>query len=218
MLLHRTAPRNIRARVLSGVVLLLTLLGGASIRAQDRATGGLKGKVHVAGGASASGIEVTARQGTREVAHAATNGKGDFELRGLAPGIYGLTFRKPGLSIGRLEEIEVRAGKTRTVDRLYLPVDEGSIAFLRGSVFDPNGHSVGGARVELSLVRPDGTLKKLESRVTTETGAFAFRMTPEPARYRLSFTAHGLEPTTKDVDVDSAAIFRVAVTLNPAAK
>lgn len=217
MHLHGIFPTRFFSRAFAGV-LVLSLLGIVSVAAQDRTTGNLRGKVHVASGAKASGVSVTARQGEREVAQATTDGKGDFELRGLAPGVYGLTFRKPGLSIGRLEEVEVRAGKTRTVERLFLPVDEGSIAFVRGSVFDASGHSFSGARVELSLVRPDGTLKKIESRVTTETGAFAFRLTPEPARYRVSVQADGMEPATKDVDVDSAAIFRVALTLNPAAK
>ena len=58
-----------------------------------------------------------------------------------------------------------------------------------------------------------GSLKKLDSRVTNGLGQFAFRMTPEPARYRVTAKADGMEPATAEVSVDSAAIFRVGLTL-----
>ena len=39
-----------------------------------------------------------------------------------------------------MEDIEVKAGKTRSLgDRLILTIDEGSIAFLSGSVFNADG-------------------------------------------------------------------------------
>ena len=104
-----------------------------------------------------------------------------------------MTLRKPGLQVGRLEEVEVRAGKVKSLKDLYLPVDEGSIAFLRGSVYYPDGRSVPGARVELSHVAADGTLKRLDNRVTTEYGAFTFRLPPEPARYRVTVKAERME-------------------------
>lgn len=199
-------------------LLLLMTICAAPVAAQVARPGGLKGRVHVAGGASPEGISVAARQGERTVAETTTDGKGDFELRNLAPGVYALTFRKPGLSVGRREDVEVRAGKVRTLERLYLPIDEGAIAFVRGSVFDQHGRSFQGARVELALVRADGTIRKMDSHVTNETGSFSFRLTPEPARYRLTATADGMAPATQEVEVDSAAVFRVALTLNPAAK
>lgn len=192
--------------------------GLLNVSAQQRTTtGGIKGRVKVAQG-SAAGVVVGVRLDDREVARATTDAKGAFEVRGLAPGTYALTLRKPGLQLGRMSEVEVRAGKVKSLKDLYLPIDEGSIAFLRGSVFYPDGRSVAGARVEVARVEADGTLRRIDSRVTTEYGSFSFRLPPETARYRVTVKADRMETATSDVEIDSAAIFRVALTLNPAAK
>src|SRR5436853_6805081 len=117
--------------------------------AQDKSTGAIKGKVRVEKG-SPGGVAVIVRQADREVTRTTTDKKGDFIVSHVAAGIYGLTFRKPGLSVGSIENVEVRAGKTRSLgDRLVLSIDEGSIAFIRGSVFNDAGRSVPGVRVEL---------------------------------------------------------------------
>jgi hypothetical protein len=214
MLQHRTFIRGSAAFVL--LLAFGVLLPAA---AQKSTTGGIKGRVRVDSSASPSGINVAARQGEREIAHATTNGKGEFELRGLKPGSYGLTFHKPGLSIGRMENVEVRAGKVRSLDgHLFLSIDEGSLAFLSGFVVTEAGTSFAGARVELALLLPDGSAKKIDSRVTTETGSFRFRLSPERARYRVTARADRMETVTKDVEIDSAEVFRVALTLVPAAK
>jgi Carboxypeptidase regulatory-like domain len=194
-------------------LLLLALVLPAA--AQQPTTGGLRGRVKVGAG-NPSDIVVTVRQGDREVKTGRTNAKGEFEVGGLAPGHYGLTFRKRGLQVGRMENVEVRAGKSVSLkDKLFLPVDEGAIAFIRGSVFDAAGRGFAGARVELELVGDDGSFKKLDSRVTNGLGQFGFRMTPETARYRLTAKADGMRTATEEVTVDSAAIFRVALSLTP---
>ena len=204
---------------LSALALAAFAFGLPDVSAQQSAqtTGGVKGRVKVAEG-SAAGVAVRILLEDQEVARATTDGKGSFEVRGLAPGTYSLTLRKPGLQVGRMNEVEVRAGKTKSLKDLYLPVDEGSIAFLRGSVFYPDGRSVPGARVEVARVAADGTVKRLDDRVTSEYGTFVFRLPAEPARYRVTIKAKGMEAATSDVEIDSAAIFRVALTLTPAAK
>jgi len=182
-------------------------------------TGSIVGRVKVAPGATPGGVAVTVRRGDEEVARRETNSKGEFEFQGLAPGTYGLTLRKAGLEVGKMEDVQVRAGKTVSLkDKLYLPVDDGAIAHIRGSVFDANGRSVNAAKVELARVEPDGSLKKLDSRVSNATGSFAFRLTPERARYRLTAKADGAAPATRDLDIDGAAIYRVALSLHPAKK
>jgi hypothetical protein len=183
-------------------------------------TGGVRGRVKVAPGASASGVEVTVHQGEEEVARATTDAKGDFEVRNLRPGTYRLTFRKAGLQVGRLIDVEVVAGRTATYksEKLYLGIDEGTIAHLRGSVFTAAGLSVQGARVEVGRVLADGSVKKLDSRVTNSTGSFAFRLSPESAHYRVTVKAGDAEPVTQDVHIDGAQIYRVALSLKPAAK
>lgn len=180
---------------------------------KDKTLGSIKGKVRVETGTPA-GVTVVVRRGETEVTRVATDKDGDFIVSRLTPGKYGLTFRKPGLSIGSMEEIEVKAGKTRSLgDRLILTIDEGSIAFVSGSVFSADGRSVPNAKVELSRILEDGTTKKIDGRITTETGSFKFRLSPDAGKYRVSVKTDGAEPVTKDVDVDGAAVYRVALSL-----
>ena len=199
------------------IAVLLGLLTVSVAYSQDKTTGGIKGKVRVEVG-SASGVTVAIRQGEREVTHVTTDKGGDFMVNRLPPGIYGVTFRKPGLSIGTIENVEVKAGKTRSLgDRLVLTIDEGSIAFIRGSVFNADDRSVPNAKVELLKVEADGSTKKIDSRLTTETGSFVFRLSPEVAKYRVTHKSDGTE-ISKDVDIDGAAVYRVALSKAPPAK
>ncbi len=193
----------------------LLFLLSVTCLAQDNTTGAIKGKVRVEKG-SPAGVAVILRQGEREVTRTTTDKKGDFVIARVAPGVYGVTLRKPGLSVGSIEPVEVKAGKTRTLgDHLILSVDEGSIAFIRGSVFTEAGRSVPGVRVELARIVAENSMQKIDFRITGETGEFVFRLPPEAARYRLTLKGDGLEPASKDVAVDSAAVYRVALTVKP---
>lgn len=195
-------------------VLTLILLANAVAHGQDtKSTGTIKGKVNVEVGTPAD-ISVIVREGEREVRRVSTDKNGDFLVR-LAPGRYGLTFRKTGLSVGTIEDIEVKPGKTRSLKNLVLTIDEGSIAFIRGSVFSSDGRSVPNAKVELAKVLEDGTAKKIDGRLTTETGTFVFRLAPDLAKYRVSIKPEGGDPITKDVEIDGAAVYRVALSFPP---
>jgi hypothetical protein len=195
--------------------LILSLVVAGSAVAQDR-TGGIKGKVRVETGAP-SGVSVVVRQGEREVARGVTDKNGEFAILRLAPGRYGVTFRKPGLSVGTIEDIEVKAGKPRSLgDRLVLSIDEGSIAFIRGSVFNQDDRSVPNVRIELLKIESDGTARKIDGRITNEIGSFVFRLTPDAARYRITAKPSSGDPVSKDVEVDGAAVYRVALSLKPA--
>jgi hypothetical protein len=166
--------------------------------------------------ARAGDVAVILRQGEREVAKATTSNSGDFTVVGLAPGVYGLTFRKAGLSVATIETINVKAGKpTSLSDKLYLTIDEGSIAFIKGSVFSDIGRSFPGVRVELARVLDDGSLKKIDGRVTNDLGQFSFRLAPDPAKYRLTAKADHMMAASKDVEIDAAMVYRVALSLLP---
>ena len=196
-------------------MLAIILLATSISFGQDKSLGSIKGKVRVETGTPA-GVAVVVRRGETEVTRVTTDKNGNFVVSRLTPGKYGLTFRKPGLSIGSMEDIEVKAGKTRSLgDRLILTIDEGSIAFLSGSVFNAIGRSVPNAKVELAKILEDGTTKKIDGRVTTETGSFKFRLSPEPGKYRVSVKADGAEAVSKDVEIDGAAVYRVALSLPP---
>ena len=199
-------------------LVLMFLLGLLAVSgfAQDRSTGGIKGKVKVETG-TPGGVSVIVRQGEREVARGVTDKNGEFLVSRLAPGRYGVTLRKAGLSVGSLEDVEVKAGKTRSLgDRLVLSIDEGSIAFIRGSVFNQNDRSVPNVRIELARIEGDGTTRKIDGRVTNEIGSFVFRLSPEVARYRVTAKPNGGDPVSKDIEIDGAAIYRVALSIKPA--
>jgi hypothetical protein len=197
------------------LLLVMTLLAAGVVAGQDKSLGSIKGKVRVETGTPA-GVTVSVRRGETEVTRVTTNKNGDFVVSKLQPGKYGLTFRKPGLSIGSVEDIEVKAGKTRSLgDRLILTIDEGSIAFIGGAVFSADGRSVPNAKVELFKILEDGSTKKIDGRITTETGSFKFRLSPDFGKYRLSVKPGDGEPVTKDVEVDGAAVYRVALSLPP---
>jgi len=195
------------------VLAIVFIVAGISV-GQDKSLGAIKGKVRVETGTPA-GVTVLVRRGDKEVTRSTTDKNGEFLVSRLTPGVYGLTFRKTGLSIGTIEDVEVKAGKTRSLgDRLILTIDEGSIAFLSGSVFTADGRSVPNAKIELLRILEDGTTKKIDGRITTETGSFKFRLGPEPAKYRVVVKTTG-EPVTKDVEIDGAAVYRVALSLPP---
>lgn len=205
---------NLKRKLLATFVLLLLAVVSA---AQDRSTGAIKGKVKVEVG-NPAGVAVIVRQGDREVKRAETDKNGQFETR-VPPGVYGLTFRKAGLSVGTIENVEVKAGKTRSLgDRLVLTIDEGSIAFIRGSVFSHEGRSVPRARVELARINDDGSTRKIDGRLTNETGSFVFRLTPETGKYRLTAKLDGVEPVSKDIEIDGPAVYRLALSLPPIPK
>lgn len=196
------------------LIVLLTALLVPVAYGQDRSSGGIKGKVSVETGTPA-GVTVIVRQGDREVTRGLTDKKGEFLISRLAPGRYGITLRKAGLSVGSIEDIEVKAGKTRSLgDRLRLSIDEGSIAFIRGSVFDQNDRSTPNVRIELSKIEADGTVRKIDGRVTNEIGAFVFRLTPDLAKYRVTAKPNGGEPVSKDIEIDGAAVYRIALSVN----
>ncbi len=199
-------------------VFLVAILLAGNLFAQDKRTGGVKGRVRVETGTPA-GVSVVVRLGDLEVARGLTTRSGEFELTGLKPGRYGVTLRKAGLSVGTIENIEIKAGKPRSLgDRLILTVDEGSIAFIRGSVFNEAGRSVPNVRIELAKVEADGTAKKIDGRVTNEIGSFVFRLAPEVGKYRITAKPSGGEQVSKDVDIDGAAVYRIALSVKPAAK
>ena len=200
------------------ILAIVFAVAGMGYAQSKSGLGGIKGKVRVEDGRP-NGVTVVLRKGEREINHVTTDKNGEFIMDNLPPGIYGLTFRKPGLSIGTIENIEVKAGKTRTLgDRLVLTIDEGSIAFIRGSVFNGGGRSVPNAEVELAKIDNDGSAKKIDGRLTTETGSFVFRLSPEPAKYRLTLKSKTSQPVSKDVEIDGAAVYRVALSSKPVSK
>jgi hypothetical protein len=202
-----------KAKTIVALLAIVLLTAGAAI-AQDRSTGAIKGKVRVKGHGPTAGIAISVRRNEREVAHAVSDDKGEFLITGLAPGIYNLTLRKTGLSLGTLDNIEVKAGKTKSLsDRLILTANEAADARLWSSVFNEGGFSMRGVRLELARLNADGTPKKIDGRLTNESGQAVFRLSPDKATYRITVKLEGMADQTKDVEIDGAMVYRVAFTI-----
>jgi hypothetical protein len=195
-------------------VLLALLLAFASVMAFGQSTGGLKGKVRSVRGAGIEGATVTARQKGEDVKTVKTDSKGEFVLDGLESGLYNLAFTKDGFSAGVLYNVEVKKNKINTLpDRLILTTDQGTQVIVKGSVFNQNGVSLYGAKVEIERIAEGGSGKKVGSGYTSESGEFTFRFSEGTAKFRVTATAKGVS-ASKEVSVDNAAIYRLAITLN----
>lgn len=202
-----------KLKTIATFLAVVILTAGAAF-AQDNSTGGIKGKIRVKGEGPTANVAVTVRQNEREVAQTVTDSKGEFQVKGLAPGFYGLTFHKEGLSAGAFDYIQVKAGKTKQLpDRLILTTNVASVARLWSSVFDENGLSLPGVRIELARLDGSGTPKKIDGRLTNETGQAVFRLSPDKAMYRLTVKREGVEAQSKDVEIDGAMSYRVAFTI-----
>jgi hypothetical protein len=198
-------------------LLFLIALFSFSSFAQNKNTGGIRGEVRMPNGNSISGVLVQAQQDEKEIATAKTDRKGEFQLVGLKPGIYDFIFTKDGLSQGTLTRIEIKAGEISKLTRLVMAVDQGRLAIVRGSVFDANGHSIYGAKVEIFKIS-GGAEKKLSQIFSSQSGEFTFRLQPEEARYRVAVTIDGAERGSKELEINGAQIYQVAVSLKPKTK
>ncbi|MBC7795693.1 MAG: carboxypeptidase regulatory-like domain-containing protein [Pyrinomonadaceae bacterium] len=195
-------------------LLLLSLIISTFAFAQDKTSGGVKGKVRDTKGKTVSGVLVQAKQGDKEIASARTDGKGDFTIVGLKPETYNLVFTKSGLSEGTLSKVEVKPKTVVTLKRLVMSVDQGTLAIVRGSVFDQYDKSVYGAKVEISKVNGNES-EKIAATTTGESGEFTFRLPPNAANYRVSVTIKGAQSATKTLEINGAQIYNIAVSLKP---
>jgi hypothetical protein len=109
--------------------------------------------------------------------------------------------------------IEVKKKKTSDLgDRLVLTVDQGTLILVKGSVFDQNGRSIYGAKVEIEKISGDGSKRKIGSGSTSESGEFTFRQPDQAAKFRVTASIKGAS-ASKEVTVDSAGVYRLAITL-----
>lgn len=200
--------------ILRSAAILLLAVVAIDASAQEI---GVKGKVRSTGGKGIPNVSVTVRQGGKNLKTVRSDARGDFRILGLRPGVYSIEFEARGYAAGLLADVEVKKGIRDLGDRLILTVDRGTLVFVRGSVFTKEGVSLPGARVELALVNADGTTRKLASDVTTVTGEFSFRRPEGPAKLRVTAKYKGVSGS-KDVEVDTAAIYRTAITLDIPAK
>jgi uncharacterized GH25 family protein len=180
----------------------------------SQTTGGLKGKVRGSEGEVLRGATVTARRDGADIKSVKTDRKGEFALEGLKPGKYNFVFEMSGYTPGIRYDVPIDAGIPLNLgDKLILSKDDSNIVFLRGSVFDKNGKSLQGARVEVHKIAPDGKRRLVSSSYSNYSGEFAFRQTDSDAIYEITASLSG-KSATKELRVDSAGIHRVSITLD----
>jgi hypothetical protein len=193
--------------------ILLFALSGVFAFAQE--TGGVKGKVRTANDGGIASVKIIARQKGEDVKSATSDASGKFVLENLSPGVYNFVFIKKGFADSLLSNVEVEKGQPRDLgDRLVLGIDQGTLVIIKGSVFDQNGRSVYGAKLLIEKISGDGGKpRKLGSGTTSQSGEFTFRQSEGTAKFRITATAKGAS-ASKELTVDGAAIYRLAITLN----
>ena len=191
--------------------LCLVLIFAATSFAQT--TGGVKGKVRNSRGDAISGATITARRDSNDLKTVTANGKGEFVLDGLEAGVYSFVIDAKGYAAAIRYNFEVQKGKIRSLgDNLMLFVDRGTLVIIQGSVFYKDGTSVAGAAVRIDRVEADGSVKNITTVYTNISGDFTIRRPEGKAKYR--FTAKYKDSTaSRELEVESAAIYRTAVSL-----
>jgi len=196
---------------ISILFILISAFSGVAAFAQD--TGGIKGKVRTTRGDGISGVAITARQNGEDIKSVTSDGSGKFVLDNLKTGIYNVVFTKDGFSSGLKYDVEVRKKKVSDLgDRLVLTVDQGTQVIIKGSVFNQDGRSLSGVEVKVERLSADGSVRKVGNIFTSGSGEFTFRQPEGAAKFRLTASAKGAS-ASKEIEVDSAAIYRLAITL-----
>jgi hypothetical protein len=191
---------------------LLTFLSFAAFAQGE--SGGAKGKVRSAKGDGISGASVTARLDGKDVKTVKTDTKGNFEMTGLQPGVYNFVIEKSGYGAGVKYNVEIKKkGTVNLGDNLVLMVDQGTLVLINGSVYNQNGRSITGAKIEIERISSDGSTKKVGSGYTNVSGEFTFRQPEGTAKIRVTASLKGVS-NSKEIQVDSAGIYRLAITLN----
>lgn len=182
--------------------------------AHAQTTGGVKGKVRNMRGESVAGATIIARQNSKDIASAKSGNKGEFLLDGLETGLYNIVFEAKGYSSGIKHNVEVRKNKNVDLgERLFLQTDQGTQVIVRGSVFYKDGTSVQAAKVEIEKLSSDGTTRKIGTVYTNISGEFTFKQPEGAAKFRIT-AKHKGSTAGKDIEVDSAAIYRLAISLD----
>jgi hypothetical protein len=189
----------------------MLMLAAISAFAQS---GGVKGKVRSNKGTGIPNATVTAKQSGKDVKTVRADAKGTFQLAGLESGVYSLVFDADGFQSGLLQGVEVKNGNVRDLgEGLILRPDQGNQVIINGSIFYKEGTSLGGAKIEIARLNADGSYKKVSMLYTNISGEFTFRQPQAAAKFRITAKFKGAE-AVKEIDVDTAAIYRFALTLD----
>jgi hypothetical protein len=189
------------------------LLMASCLVSFGQTTGGVKGKVKNMNGEGIANASITARRDGKDIKTARAGRGGEFLLDGLDSGVYNFVVDAKGYGTGVKSNVEIKAGKIRDLGgNLILMIDRGSQVIIRGSVFYKDGTSVPGCEVEVATLDSTGQAKKITTLMTDLSGQFSYRRPDASSTYRFTAKFRGVTGV-KDLAVDTAAIYTVAVTL-----
>lgn len=194
-------------------VLLLVWIVAPAYAAQS-STGSVRGRVKEHNGKWLAGVAVRAVSAKDESSafETTTDGKGDFELRGLASGDYTLTFARQGYRTFTSRKLSVEAGETVKLSRaIELAPEREPYAVIRGAIFTDEGFSLPNARVMIERVG-EGKRFRRET-MSHEGGEFAFRLPADKGLYRITASARGFQTASREIEVDSDDVRQVALSL-----
>lgn len=200
---------------------LIFVFSAIFVFAQD--VGGVKGKVRAMNGRAISDATITARQDGKDIKSVKSSDSGNFEISGLAPGVYNFVFEKTGFGTGIKYNVEIVRKKTRDLgDNLRLSVDAGTQVIIRGVVYDANGRSIPGATIEIEKKQLDGSYRKISQTTSSDgfddapnaltRGEFGFRFPSGAANFRVTASFKGVS-ASQEVGITNAAVYRLALTL-----
>lgn len=199
-------------KFLKETLLIAAVLFVSCIFSNAQETGGAKGKIKTADEKGIAGVQVSVEQDGKPVKKSSTDKSGAFTVSGLKSGKYTFIFSKTGFATGTLNNVEVRGKDVRDLGNRLLEVDEGMLVLIKGSVFNQDGRSVYGAKVEIERISGSGS-NKLRPVYSGENGDFTFRFPEGTAKFLIKASLKG-KTASKEIEVDSAAIYRLALTLN----
>lgn len=201
-------------KIFRHTVVFALLLAFGALAALAQGETGVKGKVRNAKGSALEGAKITARLKGQDVKSVKSDAKGNFTMTGLEAGVYNFVFEKPGYGAGVKYNVEIKTGSLVNLgDNLALMQDQGTLVLINASVFNQDGRSITGAKVEVERVNSDGSTKKIATGYTNVSGEFSLRQTEGTATFRVTATFKGAK-NSKDVTVDSAGRYSLAITLN----
>lgn len=193
-------------------IISIALILSISVFAQEK--GGVKGRIRNMQGNILADVKVAVKQDDKDILTTSTDKRGEFQINGLKAGKYSFVFTKTGFVQGTLNNVDIKKDKIRDLgDKLALDIDQGTLVIIEGSVFNEDGRSIYGALIDIASINSDGSTKKIKTISSSESGQFTFRFREGSNTFRITAAAKG-KSVSKDITVDSAAIYRLALTLS----
>ncbi|HMZ78953.1 MAG TPA: carboxypeptidase-like regulatory domain-containing protein [Acidobacteriota bacterium] len=159
---------------------------------------------------------VARNNGTGKEVEVSTGADGKFRFTGLRAGTYLIGVQAAGFESRRLNTmITLAADEVVTLKDAIKLLTEQAVSVIRGAVFTEQGLSLALAKVVIERIGADGksTAGKVGEYMTNTAGEFSFRLPGRNALYRVTASADGYRPTSKDIDVQKNERRNIALTL-----